>query len=340
MKADAAQLRRALAAPAAQTRLYLFHGPDEAGALEAAAQVARALGGDSIERLDLDGSTLRKEPARLADEAASLSLFGDTRLIRVTGAGEESLEAFTLLLAAERAGNPVVAIAPTVRTTAKIVKLAIDSPHALAHGFYEPTPAEAEKLATTLAREHGLSPEPGTARRIAEAAGSDRAVISREVEKMALLLDAAPDRPRSLDHATLDEVGADMGEAALDGLVAALIDGEPAALGQALERIGAGGASPIPWLRAVGRRLLALAAMRAEIDGGDTPAAVMKRHRVFFRDEAATLVTLRCWSPAMLARAVAKIRAAERATMARGNAGTVLADAAALTLARGVASRR
>jgi DNA polymerase-3 subunit delta len=339
VKADAAQLRRALASPSPDTRLYLFHGPDEAGAQAAAAQLARSLG-DRIERVDLDGAALRKEPSRAADEAASLSLFGDTRLIRIANAGEESVEAMTLLLAAERAGNPVVAIAPSVRTTAKLVKLAIESPRALAHGFYEPSPAEAEKIAATLAREHGLTPDTGVARRIADAAGGDRAVIEREVEKLALFLDAAPDRPRGLDNAALDALGADMEDVALDELVNAFVDGVPAALGQSLARIGAGGASPVPWLRAVTRRLLSLATMRAEIDAGEPPAAVMKRHRVFFREEAATLATLRRWSPAMLARGVAQVRAAERATMATGNAGTVLADAAALAIAQAISRRR
>lgn len=339
MKADAAQLRRALASPSPDIRLYLFHGPDEAGAQAAASQLTRSLG-EGIERVDLDGATLRREPSRLADEAASLSLFGDKRMIRVAQAGEESVEAATLLLAAERAGNPVVIMAPSVRTTAKLVKLAVDSPLALAHGFYEPSAAEAEKIAAGLARDHGLTPEPGVARRLAEAAGGDRAVIALEVEKLALFLDAAPERPHPLSQAALDALGADIGEAALDELVAAFVGGEAAMLGQALERIGAGGASPIPWLRAVTRRLLALAAMRAEIDGGEAPAAVMKRHRVFFRDEAATLATLRRWSPAMLARAVAQVRAAERATMTSGNAGTVVADAAVLTIAQAIAGRR
>ncbi|MFH7218156.1 hypothetical protein ACHWGM_28045, partial [Klebsiella pneumoniae] len=78
--------------------------------------------------------------------------------VRVASAGEESLEAFTNLLAAERVGNPVVAIAPTVKSNAKIVKLAIDSPRALAFACYAPTAQDAERLATTIANENGLRP--------------------------------------------------------------------------------------------------------------------------------------------------------------------------------------
>ena len=63
--------------------------------------------GPDAERIDLDGQTLRDDPARLADEAASFSMFGDKRCIRITGMGEESLPALNALLEAEAAGNPV-----------------------------------------------------------------------------------------------------------------------------------------------------------------------------------------------------------------------------------------
>lgn len=339
MKVDAGRLRSLIAAPPADLRLYLFHGPDEAS-IHAAAQQLAARFGVGTERVDLDGATLRKDPARLVDEAAALSLFGEARFIRVTGVGDESVDAVTGLLAAERAGNPVIALAPGMRATAKVAKLALESSIACACAFYEPSAAEIEKLAATMARELGLEPDPGIARQLVEASGGDRAVVARELEKMALFLDAAPERPQLLDGDVLTAIGADLGDAVQTSIVEAIVDGEPTVLGQALERLGADGTSPIPWLRAVVRRLLMLADMRAAIDGGDQPSAVMKRHRVFFREEAATLTTLRRWTPTMLARAVAQVREAERGVMASGNAGAVLADAAALTIARGMASRR
>ena len=339
MKVDAGKLRSALAAPSPDIRLYLLHGPDEAGAQAMVQRLAAAMGADA-ERIDLDAAALKNDPARLADEAASLSLFGGARFIRAAPVGEESVDAIAALLAAERAGNPVIAVAPTVRATARIVKLAIDSPHAMACALYEPTAAEAEKLATAIARDLGLQPAPGVARRIADASGNDRAVMARELEKLALFLDADPTRPRTLDDEAVEAIGADLAETAMAALVATAIDGEASALGVALRRAGDGGASPIPWLRALARRLITLAEMRAEIDGGDPPATVVKRHRIFFREEAATLAALRRWSPAMLAEALSRVRRAERGVTAPANAGTVLADAAALDIARAAAHRR
>jgi DNA polymerase-3 subunit delta len=336
VKANAGQIRQALGAP--RLRFYLLHGPDDSGAAALAQVLAQAMG-ERAERVDLDGAVLKADPARLADEAASLSLFGDARHIRVTGMGEESVPAVAALLAAEAAGNPVVAIAPGVKATAKLVKLAIESPLAMAFACYPPSAQDAEKLAATLAGEQGLRLAPGTAARLVTAAGGDRAVMAREIEKLALFLDAAPDRPAELDHAALDAIGADLDEAEATRAVEALVEGRPDRLAEELARLGEAGISPIPWLRQIVRRLVALAEMRAEIARGEPADTVMKRHRVFFREEEATARALRRWNPAMLAAAITRLRAAERAVMAPGNAGPVLADEAVLTLTKALARR-
>ena len=61
-----------------------------------------------IKRIDLDAPTLREDPARLSDEAAAFSMFGDKRWIRVNGIGDDCLPALNALLDAEAAGNPGV----------------------------------------------------------------------------------------------------------------------------------------------------------------------------------------------------------------------------------------
>ncbi|WP_334656320.1 DNA polymerase III subunit delta [Sphingomonas panaciterrae] len=334
MKATEARLKAALDRPPADIRLYLLFGPDEAGAIALANRLPRALGPDA-ERIDLDGATLRSDPARLVDEAASLSLFGTPRHIRVSAAGEESLAAATALLEADRVANPVVMIAPALKASSKLSKLALDSPAALALACYVPGADQMESIANDLAREVGLRLGAGVARRLAAAGGGDRAVIAREIEKLALYLDAAPDRPAACEQDALDAVGADLGDADMGDVVAALVAGRPAELGEALRQLDEAGISSIPWLRALARRLATLAEMKAEVAGGDDVGSVMKRHRVFFKEEAATSAALRQWSPAALARAMVLVREAERAVMAGGgSAGDVVASQAMLTLAQ------
>lgn len=338
MKANEAQARAALDRPSPDIRVYLLFGPDEAGAMALADRLARAKGPDA-ERIDLDGATLKADPARLADEAASLSLFGGARHIRVTSVGDESVAAVAALLDADRTGDPVVLVAPTLKANSALVKLALASPRALACGCYAPTGRDAEALASNLAREHGLRAEGNVARRLSRDSGGDRAVMAREIEKLALYLDAAPDRPRTLDDAALDAIGADLGEAEMARAITAVVAGRAGDLAGELARLREAGVSPVVWLRQLARRLTTLAEMRADVDAGEDMASVMKRHRVFFREEAATGHALARWSPAMLAAAHARLRAAERAVMAAATAGGVRADQAALEIARRVGDR-
>ena len=338
MKASAGQIRQALSRPGPAVRFHLLHGPDEAGAGALAALLGQAMGAGA-ERVDLDGATLRADPARLADEAATMSLFGDARWVRVSAMGEESVPALAALLEADKAGNSVVAIAPSVKASAKLVKMTQDSPHALAFACYPPSAQDAERLAATLAGEQGLRLAPGVAARLVTASGGDRAVLAKEVDKLSVFLDAGPDRPRELDHAALDAIGADLDEAEATAAVDAVVEGRPDRLAAELARLAEAGTSPIPWLRQLARRLANLADMRGDVARGEAIDAVIKRHRVFFREEEPTARALRRWTPAMLAEALARVRAAERAVMAPGNAGGVLAEEPVLTLARALARR-
>jgi DNA polymerase-3 subunit delta len=337
MKASAAQIRAAVDKPNPSTRLYLFHGPDEAGAADLAERLARALGPEA-ERVDLDMKALREQPGRLADEAASLSLFGGVRYIRLLGAEEGAAEAFALLLAAERAGNPVVAIGPGLKASGKLAKMVIAAPAGLAHGCYVPEGLEATKLAANVAREHGLRVTGDVPQRLAQACGGDRAILAREIEKLALYLDAAPDRPRDADAAALDAIGADLGDTDLAEVIGAVLDGRVADVGVELARLGDG--IGVPLMRQLSKRLVSMAEMRIDMDKGLSVKEVLEKHRVFFREHDSTGRALRRWNAVQIARAVDRVRETERAIMRSGTVGEVLADAECSAIARAAARSR
>jgi DNA polymerase-3 subunit delta len=333
VKASAAQIRAELDAPSARFRLYLLHGPDESGAGELASRLARAMGQD-VERVDIDMKQLRESPGRLADEAASMSLFGSKRLIRVTGIEEGAVEALTLLLNAEVAGNPVVAIGPNLKASGKLVKLAIAAPAAMAHACYVPEGIDAARMVTAIAREHGLRLSGDVPQRLASACGGDRMVLTREIEKLALFLDAAPDRPAEADGRALDAIGADLGETEMFTVIEAIIDGRVAEVGSELAKLAESGGSPIPLLRQLSRRLLTLAELRIDMESGLSVDEVLEKNRIFFREKAATGRALKRWNSAQLARAVDRVREAERSLMRSASAGEVLAEAECTAIAR------
>lgn len=330
MKASRSQIERALGAADPAVRLFLFHGPDEAGSAELAQRLGRAVGADA-ERIDLTGATLRADPARLADEAAAMSLFGARRWIRVDPAGDEVLDAVTALLEAPAAGNPVALIAGALRKDARLLKRLLDDPAALVFASYAPEGVEADRLAIAMARDHGLDLRPDVAQRLAAACGGDRALLARELEKFADYLDAAPERPKALDHDALDLLGADSGDADIGRLVDAVLGGAPAAADEERARLAGEGVDAVPLVRALQRRLLMLAEARA---GGTAPRTAI------WKDRDAVAAQLARWETAGLAIALARVGAAGRATMAPGGPGALALDAALTDIARAAARRR
>lgn len=339
MKVNAAQAAARVQSPGDDIRLYLFYGSDEAGGIDLADRLFRALG-EGAERVDLEPSAIKSRPGMLADEAASASLFGERRLIRVaSSSGEEVVEAATMLLAAERAGNPVVVLAPNARKTSRIVKLAEAAPGAVSAALYPPEGAAATQLASQIAREQGLRLTRDAAEAIVTAARSDRMVMAREIDKIATFLDAAPDRPREADMETVALLGASIEEGEFGRAIDALVAGDPVVLAAELRMLlGGGGGSIVPVLRMIGKQIVTIAEMRAEIDRGGSMQQVTAR--MYQAKRSALERALRRWNSAQLSRALERIRDAERAVMASGNAGAVVGEQALITLARAVSRLR
>ncbi|MBN8809040.1 MAG: DNA polymerase III subunit delta [Sphingomonas sp.] len=339
MKASENQLIAALDAASPSIRLYLFHGPDEAGAADHAARLGRALGTDA-ERVAVEGNTLKSNPGRVLDEARSLALFGGRRWILVSNVGDDALETAQLLLAEAQVEHPVVMIGPGLRSSSKLLQFAVAQPAAMTFACYIPDGAAADRMVAGIAREHGLRPTPSAARRLMAAANGDRAVIAREVEKLALYLDAATDRPRELDDDTLDMLGAELGDAQMSEIVDTVLEGRVQDVAVELAQFAGSGAAAIPLLRQVVRKLMTLAATRAEVDDGKPVAAAVKARRVHWREEAGMIRLVQRWRAPDIAAAIDRLRRTERALMAPGGAGDVLAEFALAETTRRAARLR
>jgi len=339
MKADAGQIARALDKPDPAVRLILLYGPDESGSRALAAKLDKAMGADA-ERIDLSGPQLKEDPARLADEAASISLFGGARHIRVDPAGDEIIDAASALLEAPSAGNPVVVVAGNLRKDAKLVKLALGSPAALAFASYLPEGRAADQVAAEIGRELGLRLEPRAVHAIVAATNADRALIARELEKLALFLDASPEEPKPADLTAFETIGAANDESDLSAIVDAVMGGRPQQASAELALIGAPEA--IGAVRAVLRRLAQIAPLRAEVAAGQSIESVMATsgRGIFWKDQKIVAGLLQRWSPDRIATAATRLAALERAYKRSGSPGMVLIGEELLTIARAAAARR
>lgn len=340
MKAKRAEMERALKNPSAW-RFFLLYGPDEAGS-QALVRLAAAGAGAGAERIELSGAELRSDPARLADEAAAISLFGGARYILVQPAGDECLAALEALLQAPAAGNPVLLVAGALKPTSKLLKLALAEPAALALASYVPEGQEAERLVVEAARAEGLVVRSDVARRLAEACAGNRSILALELRKLALYLDAAPERPRPLDHDSIDEVGAAAEEGDLSRLVDSVGNGNSALLQAELVRLAGEGVDGIPLIRAVLRRMSLLSRLRAQVELGKSPDAVMASQgkSLFWKEKDSIGRQLARWRSDALARSVSRLLEAERQVKSPGGLGPRAVDEELFAICRQAARLR
>jgi DNA polymerase-3 subunit delta len=340
VKAKRAEVERALKGPSPY-RFFLLYGPDDSGS-HSLVKVAAAGAGAEAERIELTGAELKSDPARLADEAASISLFGGARYIVVQPAGDECLAAVEALLQAPAAGNPVLLIAGALKPSSKLLKLALAEPAALALASYAPEGQEAERLVTDMARAEGLAVRPDVARRLADSCAGNRAILALELQKLALYLDSAPDRPQALEHEAIDSVGAAAEEGDLSRLVDSVGSGNAAMLQAELLRLSSEGIEGIPLIRAVLRRMSLLSRLRAQVERGSNPGAVMASQgkSLFWKEKDSVGQQLSRWRSDALARSVSRLLEAERQVKAPGGLGSAAVDEELFAICRQAARLR
>ncbi|HET7316570.1 MAG TPA: DNA polymerase III subunit delta [Sphingomicrobium sp.] len=312
MKAAKGSLGQTLDRPDPAIRFYLFYGPDEG---QSRAHAERLLKGLEAEKFVVAAQSAKSDPAILADEASAIALFGGRRALWIEPAGDEIAPAVEALLEVPGAENAVIAIAGALRKTSALVKVAEAAPQALAHVSYELGERDAAALVSELGREEGLRLADGIASRIAAASGNDRGIISQELGKIALFLDASPETPANVDREVLDSIGAGtegdwmrLGDLALSGDVAGL--------SHELDASGAE-AEPISVLRALQRRLLALASIRARVDRGQRPhdAVASAGKSVFWKEKDLVTQIVSVWDSKALARVLERSGELERRLM-------------------------
>lgn len=311
MKSNPRTLARNLDSPDADFRFYLFHGYDPA---QSRAQAERLLKGLGAEKAEIAASSLKNDPAALADEAGAIGLFGGKRALWIEPAGDEVAEAVEALLQATAVESPAIGVAGALRKSSRLLQLAEAHSFALSYQSYELSERDAEQLVDALAAQEGLRLAPGVAAQIAAAANGERGMIAQELTKLALYVGASPQAPASVDSEALEAVGAG-GEGEWIHLGDVALSGDSAAVADQLS--GAAGIEPIGLIRALQRRIQMLAPLRAKVDEGRRPADVVASagKSVFFKEKELVTRLLSMWESQALARISERLGSLERQLM-------------------------
>lgn len=308
-------------------RFILLTGPDDA-TMETLAAKLTGLAGKDAERLDLASSQMSQDPSLLAAEAASMSLFAGARIIRldISGSGDDCLAAVEALLAADSAINPVIATGASVTAKSKLVKLVEGSDHGVAAICYQPDRRALIGIAMAAADEQGLRLGNAEAQLLIDLVSGDQALMRRELEKIALYLDAGRDRQRQVTAADIAALGAATHEEDVSEVINTALGGKVRDLPAMFATAAAVGVAEIRIIRALAIRASQLARLRAEVDAGAHPATVVSARSsgVFWKEQAAVTAQLHIWDSVRIARLMSRLLDCERSLKASGTAGGVL----------------
>lgn len=313
----------------------LIYGEEGEAVRELAARAVKKVAGsldDPFTVTTLLEQDLSSDPARLADEVQSISMFGGSKVVWVKGAGDAFLKAVMPMLEGKVSGNLIVAEAPALSKSSQLRSLFEKSPHALVVPLYEAETGEIAGLVEQSLAADGLRIGPDALARFIELAGTSRGLVRREAEKLALY---ALGRERVSMEDVEAVCGNDTGATASD-LADAVFSGEVEEADRLFHDLVRAGDDPGRLLGAVHQQALKLQEFRLAIDRGLQAEQAVKQARppVFFKRQRTILAQLRAWSLSDLVTAGSTLSA--NVLTARQNAG--LAEAVAgrclLSLAR------
>ena len=330
---------RAIDRPDPATRFYLFYGPDDAGSRHLATRLLTSLG---AEKFAVMAGAVKSDPAVLADEAGAMALFGGPRAIWIEPAGDEIADGVTGLLDAGAVESPVIAIGGALRKTSALVKLAEAHGLAAAVQSWIPEGRDADQMVIAAGRVEGVRIDSDVASRLAAACGNNQAIVTQEVRKFALYLDAAPDRVRDLTHDIVDLLGADSSEGNLMRLGDLALAGDGRALLEEFERSALAPGDAIPAVRALQRRLVQIAPLRARIERGERVDGVLTSigKSLFWKDKPLMQRLLTNWNAERIAQAMERSASLERSAMLSDEPPLAALGEELVTIARAAGRRR
>jgi DNA polymerase-3 subunit delta len=343
MKLTGAAADRFVSKPAADVRAVLLHGPDAGLVRERMNTLTRAVTGatdDPFRVTEFAAAALRDDPARLADEAAALSLVGGRRVVRVRGADAEPrletavLAAFKSYFAHGVGEALVILTAGEIGARSALVKLFEEADAGAAIACYPDEDRTLEALARDMLKAAGLSATPDAMAYLTDHLGSDREVSRREIEKLVLYKMGAADRTVGEDD-VIACIG-DSAAMAMDDLVFAAGDGDPSTVQRVYGRMMDEGVSPIAVLGAAARHVLRLHdAVGRMAEGKSAEQAMMGlRPPPFFKVKDRFRRQAERWSAGLLNRAIVLLTEAELQAKATDHPSAAIVERALMQLAQ------
>ncbi len=311
----AAQAAGFVKSPPTDCHAALVYGTDAGLVAERASSIARAFAARTTpagEVIRIDDSDLEDNPDRLIVELQTVSMFGDSKVVR-TALGRRINGA--VLKGVLDGGPPaarLVVEGGNIKASDAARKIFEATSWAAALPCYGDSERDLGQIIGEMVTQAGRRIGKDAQDLLQSRLGADRALSRGEIEKLLLYVGDRED-------ITIDDIVAVVGDAselAIDNIIMNTAGGRPAIAVRELDRSVAAGDSPQLIITALQRHFRRLHRLRSAMDAGRTfdVAARAMRPPIFYKHKDAIAAQCRMWPAERLLSAMSRIaQTAERA---------------------------
>ena len=336
MKITNAKIEGFLRTPDPAARAILVFGPDEGLVRERAQRLAKTRVedlNDPFRVVELSGTDLKNDPARLSDEAASMSFGGGSRVVRVRQAGDACAPACKSFLEFDTPADALVVIdAGDLNPRSKLRKLFDAAKNAACIPCYADDLRSLPDVIRESLNRFELSADRNAMSLLVQNLGSDRSVTRGELEKLALYMGG----PGQVSE---DDVRAAIGDTAasgIDDVIYSAASGDTTKLESSLNRVLSEGINAVQLVRAAERHFQRLHIARGKMARGQNADEATRSLRppIIFKLADAFKRQLNLWPETKLSRAFEVLTQAEIDCKTTGLPANAICGRAMLTIAQ------
>ncbi len=269
------EVDRYLSKPDGKHRVILIYGPDKGLVSERATRFAKASGAsleDPFSTIRLDADDAASDPARIADEVHTVSMFGGERLVWIRGSTQKNLAA---------AVQPVLDVPPSdalllieagdLKKSAPLRTRVEKSPSSVALPCYQDQAKAIDGIIDEELKAAGLSIDREARQVLKSLLGGDRLASRGEVQKLCLYAKGQ----ESISLADIEAVVGDASSLAVDTVIDAASTGDIAVMEHTFKRLIAQGVAVFQIVNGLQRHFQTLHLARAQMDAKRQPASAI-----------------------------------------------------------------
>ena len=321
--------------PPENVSIVLIYGPDRGLVSERAKAFAEKTGlplDDPFSVVRLDASEAERDQGRLLDEARTVPMFSNRRLLWVRNAGaQKSIADDVKALSADPPRDAIILIEAGDLKKGAALRSAVEGcAIAMALPCYGDEDRDIDSVIDDELGKNGMGIAMEARGALRRNLGGDRLATRGEIAKLALYAHGK----RDIELVDVLALTGDVSGLSVDDAVDAMLDGKIDDFDQTFTRQALGGSQAYLVLAAAIRQMQALHLMRAGMKDRSAAAVVAAaRPPVFFARRKLVERALDRWSPEALQRGLARLQAAVLATRQRPDLAVEIARQALLGLA-------